>query len=118
MRKTVLVVEDEFLVALDLKLLLEDRGWHVLGPAATIEEALRLLDDELPAVALLDVRLKDGTVTAVAETLRARNVPFVVASAYSHPELVGGEVLAEAPNVGKPTDERRLLAALEQLVTP
>lgn len=58
MRKTVLIVEDEFLIAIDLKLLLERRGWWVLGPAATVEEALGLLDDELPAVALLDVTLE------------------------------------------------------------
>ena len=116
MQKTVLVVEDEFLIALDLVLLLEKDGWNVLGPAATVAEALRLLDDERPAVALLDFSLKGGTVTPVAEALRARNVPFVVASAFSPPERMGGEVLAGAPNVGKPINERHLLAVLEKLV--
>ena len=116
MPKTVLVVEDEFLIALDHALLLERAGWHVLGPAATIAEALRLLEEERPAVALLDVALKEGAVTPVAEALRARNVPFVVASAYSRPELPGGEVLAGAPKVGKPTNERRLLELLEHFV--
>jgi two-component system, response regulator PdtaR len=97
MRKIVLVVEDEFLIAIDLKLLLERRGWSVLGPATTVKEALGLLDDKLPAVAILDVSLKDGAVTSVAEALRARNVPFVVASAYSRPELIGGDILGGAP---------------------
>ena len=55
MRKTVLVVEDEILIAMDLTLLLERRGWNVLGPAATVNEALSLLDKDQPAVALLDV---------------------------------------------------------------
>src|SRR5262249_35433677 len=112
-----LVVEDESLIAMDLELLLERRGWRVLGPAATVDEPIRLLGDELPPVALLDITLKDGTVPLVAEALRARNVPFMLASAYSRPELVGGEVLAGAPNVGKPTEERRLFAVLEQLVS-
>ncbi|TCN22132.1 response regulator [Sinorhizobium americanum] len=116
MHKTLLIVEDEFLIAIDLKLLLERRGWSVLGPATTVKEALALLDDELPAVALLDVSLKDGSVTLVAEALRARKVPFVVASAYSRPELIGGDVLAGAPGVGKPTEEHRLLAVLENAV--
>ncbi|OAP35231.1 response regulator receiver protein [Sinorhizobium glycinis] len=116
MRKTVLIVEDEFLIAMDLKLLLERSGWYVLGPAATVEEALELLDDELPAVALLDVTLRDGSVTRLAEALCERNVPFVVASAYSRPELIGGEILAGAPTVGKPTEERLLIAVLEKAV--
>lgn len=116
MHKTVLIVEDEFLIAIDLKLLLERRGWSVLGPATTVKEALGLLNDELPAVAILDVTLKDGAVTLVAEALRARSVPFVVASAYSRPELIGGDILAGAPNVGKPTEERRLISVLEHTV--
>lgn len=102
MRKTVLVVEDEFLIAMDLMFLLEFHGWRVLGPAQSVKEALSLLRGDLPAVALLDVTLKDGAVTPVAEELRRRNVPFVVASAYPRPELVGGEILAGAPNVGNP----------------
>jgi DNA-binding NtrC family response regulator len=116
MHKTVLIVEDEFLIAIDLKLLPERRGWHVLGPAATVEEALGLLDDEFPAVAILDVTLRDGSVTRLAEALCERNVAFAVASAYSSPELIGGAVLAGAPNVGKPTEERRLVAVLKQIV--
>lgn len=114
MSKTVLIVEDEFLIALDLTLVLEKRGWSVLGPAASVDAALRLLENETPAVALLDVNLVDGPVTLVAEALKARNIPFVMASAHSRPELYGGNVLAGAPNVGKPTDERVLLAALER----
>jgi DNA-binding response OmpR family regulator len=114
-RKTVLVVEDEFLLAFDLMLLLERAGWDVLGPVATVDQALRLLRGRRPDVAILDVTLKDGTVAPVAEALRARNVPFIVASAYSRPERVGGDVLAGAPNVGKPAEERRLLALLEQI---
>jgi DNA-binding response OmpR family regulator len=112
--RTVLIVEDEFLIALDLTLVLEKRGWSVLGPVASVEAALHLLDNATPAVALLDVNLTDGPVTLVAEALRARNVPFVMASAYSRPEDVAGDVLVGAPNVGKPTDENRLFAALEQ----
>ena len=115
MQKTVLIVEDEFPIALDFKLMLERRGWRVIGPVATVRGALSLLEGELPSVALLDVNLGKELVTSVAETLKARDVPFAVASAYERPERFGGEILAGAPNVGKPTDERRLLAALAEL---
>jgi DNA-binding response OmpR family regulator len=111
----VLVVEDELLVALDLKLLLERHGYRVLGPAATVAEALGLLAAKTPEAALLDVNLRGERVTPVAEALRGSGVPFLLASAYDGPELVAAG-LAEAPNVGKPTSERRLLAALAQAV--
>jgi DNA-binding response OmpR family regulator len=115
MPKTVLIVEDEFLIALALQELLEHDGWRVMGPVATSRGALRLLEDELPSVALLDVNLGKELVTPVAEALKAKDVPFAVASAYDKPEKVGGEVLSGAPNVGKPTDERQLLATLSRL---
>jgi two-component system, response regulator PdtaR len=111
----VLVVEDEFLLAMDLELLLEGHGYRVLGPAATVAEALRLLAAATPDAALLDVNLRGEMVTPVAGRLRALGVPFVLASAYDRPELAAAE-LAGAPNVGKPTNERRLLAALARTV--
>ncbi|WP_353843393.1 hypothetical protein [Mesorhizobium sp.] len=81
MQKTVLIVEDEFLMAMDLKLLLEHHGWRVIGPVATVRDALRLLEDEVTTVALLDVSLGTELVTPLAEILKARDVPFAVASA-------------------------------------
>jgi two-component system, response regulator PdtaR len=53
----------------------------------------------------------------VAEALRARGVPFVLASAYQVPAQAAA-ALAGAPNVGKPTGERQLLAALARAVAP
>lgn len=115
MQKTVLIVEDEYLIAMDLQLMVERLGWRVIGPVASVRGALRLIEDELPSVALLDVNLGTELVTPVAEALKARNVPFAVASAYDRPEQFGGEVLAGAPNVGKPATERRLLATLSEV---
>lgn len=116
MRKTILIVEDEYLIAMDLAFLLESSGWRVIEPAATVAGALGLLEAELPTVALLDVNLGRELVTPVAEALKAQGVPLAVASAYEKPERFGGEVLAGAPNAGKPTNERRLAATLAQLV--
>ena len=113
----VLVVEDEVLIAMDLERTLGRHGYRVLGPATTAAAALRLLDGEAPDVALLDVNLRGEPVTPVAEVLRARGVPFVLASAYDGARLTAA-VLAGAPNVGKPTNARRLLAALARAVSP
>src|SRR3546814_11900155 len=103
MQKTILIVEDEFLIAMDLQLLLEDCGWRVIGPVATVQGALRLLEGELTLVALLDVSLGNALVTPVAEALKMRAVLFALASVYTKPEQLGGEVLAGPPNVGKTT---------------
>ncbi|WP_420135681.1 response regulator [Rhodopseudomonas sp.] len=115
MQKTVLIVEDEFLIAMDLAHMLEGLGWRVIGPAPDVQAAFRLLEMERPVVALLDVNLGKELVTPIAETLKAQGVPFAVASAYDEPEKVGGAVLAGVPNAGKPTSVRLLVAVLAQL---
>src|SRR5215212_8822543 len=87
--RLVLVVEDEFLIAMDLELLLRRHGWRVLGPAATVAEALRLLADERPDVALLDLNLRGELATPVAEELRAGRA--VRAGERLRPPWVGGD---------------------------
>jgi hypothetical protein len=73
----------------------ERRGWIVIGPAVTVDEALALLEEQLPSVTILDVTLKDGIVTPVGRgTSGKQYVPFVIASAYKTPAEVGGYVLA------------------------
>lgn len=103
------------MIAMDLQVTLERRGWRVIGPVATVQQALNLLKDELPSVALLDVNLGNELVTPVADNLKAHDVPFAVASAYDRPEEFCGGVLSGAPNVGKPAREARLLETLAQL---
>lgn len=117
MQNTVLIVEDEFLIAMDLQSMLERRGWRVMGPVATVAGAVLLLERERPSVALLDVNLGNELVTPLAIQLTDLGIPFAVASAYDRPEIVGGAALAGAPNVGKPAQERRLLTVLGELVT-
>lgn len=112
MAQSVLIVEDEYLIAMQLQLMLESLGWLVIGPASSVTEALGLLEQDLPSVALLDVNLRDELITPVAEALSRLGVPFALASAHNQPERYGGPILAGVPNAGKPTSERRLQAAL------
>jgi DNA-binding response OmpR family regulator len=42
MPKSILIVEDEFMIALDLQLILEKHGWRVIGPVGTVRDALNL----------------------------------------------------------------------------
>jgi two-component SAPR family response regulator len=111
---TVLVVEDEIMIAMELEMTLERHGWCVLGPASSVKEALRLLENARPDVALLDVNLRGEMVTPVAVALQSLQVPFVLSSAYDPAAVDGVEVLARAPKVAKPASERRLVAALAE----
>ena len=113
---SVLVVEDEVLIALDLKMTLKENGHSVSGPVGTVEGALRLLEREQPDVAVLDVNLGDQLVIPVARCLRRLNVPYVLSSSYLTIDCEGSEILTEVENVGKPFEEERLLEALSRAV--
>lgn len=115
---SVLVVEDEFLIAMDLQMILELNGYDVIGPVASIAAALNLLEGEQPDVAVLDVNLRGQPVVPVAERLQRMRVPFVLASAYSSFDFEGHEVLEGAENVRKPISKRHLLEALGRAVGP
>ncbi|WP_200841255.1 response regulator [Geminicoccus flavidas] len=112
----VLVVEDEFLLAMELEAIILAQGWRVLGPVTSVEEALDLLGTQLPDVAVLDVNLHGVMVTPVAEALARQHIPFVLTTAYQPSRLRGNAVLAEAVNIGKPVGERRLVRAILQVM--
>lgn len=114
--RVVLVVEDEFLIAMELVASLEEGGFRVLGPAATVSAALKLLDQQQLDAAVLDVNLRDGRVNPVAEALRTAGVPFVVTSAVDRATLVDNAALKGAPNLGKPTSTAELIDVLGDLL--
>ena len=74
----VLVAEDQPFIALDLALAIEDAGGEVVGPAASVKEALALLADTAVGAAILDVNLLDGDCSAVVEALSSLNIPIIL----------------------------------------
>lgn len=97
----ILIVEDEYLLADDLATELRDHGATVVGPAATIEQALALLAENPPLDgAVLDVNLRGQPIFPVADELAGRGVPFVFATGYDSaaiPERFGGTPRCEKP---------------------
>lgn len=109
-RQRVLVVEDEKLVAMLVEDTLHDAGATVIGPANTIDEAMRLIEDGEVTAAVLDLRLGEEWVTPVADRLAQMGVPFVIATSYeADPEASRH---AGAPVLCKPFDLDRLTTAL------
>lgn len=113
--RSVLVVEDEALVAMMLEDLLAEAGATVIGPAATIEEALAAARDAAPLhAALLDVNLGGRPVFPVADALDARRIPYAFASGYGDAATDGR--FADHPVLAKPFTEDTLLRTLERLI--
>ena len=81
-RLSVLLIEDETLISLDLCDTLVQAGYAVIGPATTVAGAMFLLRQQTPHLAIVDVLLRDGPCSEIADQLRARHVPFVVYSGY------------------------------------
>ena len=109
----ILVVEDDPLLALDLKATLEQAGGVVLGPAGRLDDAMLLAEKSLPAAAVLDVRLEVGTSLPLAKWLAEQDVPFVFQT--SDPTLIDATHSA-APVLRKPFRPEQLIAALVALV--
>ena len=113
--RRVLLVEDEELVALDLVEALNSRGWEIVGPAATLDEAMALVGTGIHLdAAVLDVNLQGRWAHTLAEALARRGVPFVVCTGY---ELVDPDNrFADAPIIAKPIVGDRVGAALSELL--
>lgn len=103
----VLVVEDEFLIALALQDMLEELGYQALGLAPTVDKALTLLSQSTPDIALLNVNLGAERSTAVAEVLLEMGVPFGLTTGYSAAQLPEA-IFRDAPSAQKPVSLRAL----------
>ncbi len=109
--KRVLVVDDEPLIALTLKLTLADFGCEVIGPARSSSDALALIRERAPDIAVLDVNLGTAIDMAVPRALHALGVPYVFCTGYAElTNKVAEDLKAEL--LTKPTDPRALRDAL------
>lgn len=100
---SVLIIEDEPIIALDLEALVKDLGHDVAGVAATRSEAIALAKASRPGLVLADVRLADGSsgIDAVSDILVAFDVPVIFITAYPE-RLLSGERPEPAYLITKP----------------
>jgi DNA-binding response OmpR family regulator len=99
MTARVLVVEDEFFIALDIGQQLAEAGFEVVGPAPSVAKALRLVAEPGCDAAILDINLGGETSEPVAQKLRESDTPFIVLSGYSTDSLpwFGGATVLSKP---------------------
>lgn len=115
-RLRVLVLEDEALLALDLKRRLESAGIIVVGPATSVAQAVELMGDgPCCDAAILDVNLGGGeTSEPVARELRSRRVPFLTVTAYASKDRL--PAFEGIPTIAKPVHTERLLSELQRCI--
>lgn len=115
MKEKILIVEDQFIEANNLQMILERSGYHVTGIARSVAVAMRLVEQEPPNLVLLDIRLQ-GELTGIdlAQILKKKKIAFVYLSANSNKEtLEKAKVTKPYGFLVKPFRERDVLVMLE-----
>ena len=108
--RSILVAEDEAIVALDLAESLRACGATVLL-AATVDRALNIVEHNHQVDgAVIDINLRGKLAYPVAEALRERDIPFVFATGYAQSFMPA--TYARMPHCSKPVDVRRVIDAL------
>lgn len=112
---TLLIVEDEPLLAMQLSQSLKEFGWNVLGVAGSIEDANKILANKSrPDAAILDVDLGGSPVFPLARALRRTGVPFIFCTGYE--DLEYSSEFSSCTAVRKPATVLQIVRALRDVV--
>ncbi|MEH3118541.1 MAG: response regulator [Methylorubrum populi] len=107
----VLVVEDEYFIADDMRRVFEESGARVIGPVGSVDDALAMVAQASRIDgAVLDIDLREAMVFPVADALKARGVPFVFATGYEDDAVPSR--LRDVLHCEKPIEPIRLAQAL------
>jgi CheY-like chemotaxis protein len=112
---SVLIIEDEPLIAMQLEHLVESLGHKVCGTAATRTQARQVVSERRPGLVLADIQLADGSsgLDAVADILAITDVPVIFITAFPE-RLLTGDRPEPAYLITKPFREEAVKAAISQ----
>lgn len=114
MPERLLIVEDNWTVAEELRRKLEQAGFEIVGMASGGRQAFELAEESLPEVAIVDIDLRDNIDgTTVGELLAERGVAIIYLTAFFDQALREGREHA-VEVLSKPYQDRELFAALEK----
>lgn len=115
-KKKILIVEDQLIIAMDLKLTLENLGYGVTGIAGTAEECFKHFEQEKPDLVLMDIMLS-GNVDGIsaAEVIHQDfDVPIIYLTAHSDDKsLLRANLTGPYGYIVKPIEERDLYTSIE-----
>lgn len=109
--RTILIVEDEALIALDVARSLEEVGCTVVGPVVTVSDAMEKLSSVAVDGVVLDVNLQGEKSIPIMDTLVRGGVPFMIVTGYA-PESIPRRFHGK-PFLGKPFSHMDLVVALD-----
>lgn len=112
----VLIVEDEFMIAMAVEAVVTDAGGVVVDMAATLDQALALARSADFDAALLDINLNGETSFPVAEILGERGIPYAFVTGYGR-QMVP-DAFASVPILTKPYARGDLIQTLGAIVPP
>ena len=115
---TVLIIEDEKIIALDIASIVEEMGHSVCGVAEREHEALAMARTTKPQLILADIQLKDGDsgIVAVQEILKSTDIPVIFITGF--PEyLLTGRTVEPVFVITKPFKSETLKAAIAQALS-
>lgn len=112
---SILLVEDEPLLAMDVEARLTAAGYCVVGPAATADEAFRLIRNGHPDLVVLDLNLGKTIGYSVPDLLADRQIPFIILTGHSH-EMVPARHKMR-PFLQKPCVTATLLRTIRETLT-
>lgn len=112
---SVLIIEDEPIIALDIEAMVQELGHDVTGIARTHKEAIALVKLQRPGLVLADIQLADGSsgLDAVNEILMSIDVPVIFITAYPE-RLLTGDKPEPAFLITKPFQAEAVKAAISQ----
>lgn len=108
--RRILVVEDEYFIAMDIARALIAEGAEIAGPVARVDQGLALAEAEPLHAAVLDVGLAGGFSYAIADMLARRGIPHLLLTGYDASALP--ERFRNTPRLTKPVQLRAVASRL------
>lgn len=112
---SVLIVEDQLLIAMDIEQALADHGVSNVRTVASVYEGVQAITQKVPDVALLDLNLGNETSVEIALLLRKKNVPFLFATGYADRSMIPAG-FEDVPVIRKPYATQTVLRDLERML--
>jgi CheY-like chemotaxis protein len=109
---SILVVEDEYFIAMEIANAIQRCGGSVVGPVAVLEKARDLAQHATVDGVILDLMLNGKSTLSFADELMSRNTPVILATGYARSHIPEG--YSNLPQLAKPLREAALVRLMER----